>query len=73
LKNWFHLKQFDKTGWWNKKIIHESPLIEDFDSMWNNLSSVCAAELSILAFAEIPNEKDVANTLPFLIKNVEIK
>ena len=73
MKNWFHLIQFNKPGWWNEKRIHESPLIEDFDSMWNKLNSVCATELSLLAFTEIADEKDVANTLPFLIKNVEIK
>jgi predicted nucleotidyltransferase component of viral defense system len=64
-------KQFDEPDGWNKKKIQESPLIKDFDTMWSKLNSVYTSELSTLAFAKIPDEKDVATKFRKLITIVK--
>jgi hypothetical protein len=61
-------QQFDEPVGWNKKTIQDSPLIKDFDSIWEKLKSTYTNELSMLAYSEIPNEKDVAQTFRELIK-----
>ncbi len=53
---------FDEPVGWGQKTISQSPLIMDFESIWNNIKATYKKELSILAFSEIPNEKDVADT-----------
>ncbi len=60
-------KQFDEPLSWNKKKIEDSPLIMDFDSMWEKLKVVYTKELSMLAFAEIPNENTVAQKFKELL------
>ena len=61
-------KQFDKPSGWSEKKINESPLIKDFDSIWEKLKTTYTNELSILAFTEIPNEKKVVEKFKELIK-----
>lgn len=68
-------KQFDEPIGWNEKKINESPLINDFDSMWNLLKTTYAKELSILAFTKIPEEKNVAiqfNELVTILKTLNV-
>ncbi len=64
-------KQFDEPLGWNNKKITESPIIKDFDSMWSKLNTTYTKELSILAFTEIPNEKDIAAKFRELITTVK--
>ncbi|MGQ1786317.1 MULTISPECIES: nucleotidyl transferase AbiEii/AbiGii toxin family protein [unclassified Saccharicrinis] len=61
-------QQFDEPSGWNKKTIQDSPLIKDFDSIWEKLKLTYTNELSMLAYSEIPNEKDVAQRFKELIK-----
>lgn len=65
-------QQFDEPAGWNKKTIQDSPLIKDFDSIWEKLKSTYTNELSMLAYSEIPNEKEVAQEFKQLI-NILIK
>lgn len=53
-------QQFDEPMGWNKRQIHESPLIINFDSIWEKLKTTYTKELSMLAYSEIPNEKEIA-------------
>ena len=60
-------QQFNEPLGWKMKSIQDSPLIEDFDSIWEKLKTTYINELSILAHAEIPNEKNVAQSFKELI------
>jgi len=61
-------QQFDEPTGWNKKRMKDSPLIKDFDSIWEKLKTTYKDELSMLAYSEIPNEKEVAQKFKELIK-----
>jgi predicted nucleotidyltransferase component of viral defense system len=61
---------FDEPMGWGKKSIHESPLFYDFDLIWNNNKATYVRELSSLAFAEIPNEKDVATSFKLILEKL---
>jgi hypothetical protein len=61
---------FDEPVGWEQKTISQSPLIIDFDSIWYNIKATYTKELSILAFSEIPNEKDVADTFKLVINKL---
>lgn len=60
-------KTFDEPKDWNTKRITESPLIKDFDELWNKLKNRYGSELSELSFTEIPKEKSVADKLKNLL------
>jgi len=60
-------KQFDEPQGWNNKSLKDSPLIKDFDSMWLRLKTIYTNELSMLAFKDIPNEKEVAEKFKEMI------
>jgi len=64
-------KAFDEPKGWYKKPLNASPLLKDFDGLWNTLKQVYTKELSMLAFTEIPNEKDIAANFKRLISNLE--
>jgi len=53
---------FDEPPGWGKKSISESPIIKDFDTLWNSIKATYTRELKDLAFSEIPNEKDIATS-----------
>ncbi|MFA6925052.1 MAG: nucleotidyl transferase AbiEii/AbiGii toxin family protein [Bacteroidales bacterium] len=61
-------KTFDIPKDWSNKSINESPLISDFDSVWNKIKDTYSKELSALAFTEIPLENEVADKFKILIK-----
>jgi predicted nucleotidyltransferase component of viral defense system len=61
-------QQFDEPSGWNRKRMKDSPLIKDFDSIWEKLKTTYKNELSMLAYSEIPNEKEVAQKFKELIK-----
>lgn len=65
---WTHDKQqFDEPTSWKEKTIQESPLIKDFDVLWSKLKTTYTNELSMLAYSEIPKEKEVAESFKKLI------
>lgn len=65
-------ENFDIPEGWNKKSINESPLVTDFNSIWNQIKATYNKELSALAFTDIPSEKDVANKFKTLIKAIQV-
>ncbi|MDQ2719392.1 MAG: nucleotidyl transferase AbiEii/AbiGii toxin family protein [Bacteroidota bacterium] len=62
---------FEIPKGWSEKSVKESPLITDFDSIWNQLKSTYNTELSALAYTEIPYEKEVAEVFRKLIKTIK--
>lgn len=65
---------FDTPANWKNKTIEQSPLLNDFPSLWNKLRDTYRNELSQLAFSQIPDEKEVAqafiNTINMLKRNI---
>ncbi|KUK56911.1 MAG: hypothetical protein XD81_1804 [Bacteroidetes bacterium 38_7] len=55
-------KIFDEPKGWGNRSISESPLIVNFNSVWNKLKDQYQSELSALAYRPIPDEKEVAQT-----------
>ncbi len=52
-------QQFDEPDGWNTKRLMDSPLLSEFEKLWEQLKKVYTHELTMLAFAEIPAEKEV--------------
>jgi hypothetical protein len=55
-------QEFDVPTVWQTKTINDSPLLIDFSDIWASLRTIYQNELSNLAFAEIPEEKLVAES-----------
>ena len=64
---------FDTPANWQDKTVELSPLVTDFASLWNKLRETYRNELSLLAYTQIPDEKEVAkvfiNTIITLQRN----
>ncbi|KAA6347362.1 hypothetical protein EZS27_005162 [termite gut metagenome] len=63
--------KFDSPEGWQTKKITESPLITIFPTLWKNLRTVYQNELSTLAFAEIPEEKEVEKSVIQVVKHIK--
>lgn len=63
-------KIFEEPKDWAHKKLTESPLVNDFKSLWKNLSSRYNSELSALAYTEIPDEKEVAKSFQELLNRI---
>jgi predicted nucleotidyltransferase component of viral defense system len=64
-------EMFDDPTGWQTKSISESPLVNDFSSLWKQLKEKYQTELSALAYRPIPDEKDVAKCFEQLIKRIQ--
>jgi len=64
--------QFDDPKGWKEKDYKESPLINDFDTLWNTLKTTYTKELSMLAYSEIPDEKEVKGSFEKVIEILKI-
>jgi predicted nucleotidyltransferase component of viral defense system len=62
---------FEEPLGWQNKSVAESPLITDFNTIWEQLKGKYQTELSALAYRPIPDEKDVAKCFEGLIKRIE--
>ena len=62
---------FEEPSGWQTKTISESPLVNDFTNVWQQLKEKYQTELSALAYRPIPNENDVAKCFEELIKRIE--
>ena len=62
---------FDEPQRWQSKLVAQSPLITDFESIWKQLKDKYQIELAALAYRPIPNEQDVAYCFRQLIKRIE--
>lgn len=62
---------FNEPNGWQNKTIAESPLINNFGTIWSQLKEKYKTELSALAYRPIPDEKIVAERFTQLIKRIE--
>lgn len=63
-------EMFDEPKGWQNKLIAESPLVNDFSTIWKQLKVKYQTELSALAYRTIPNEEYVAKSFRELIIRV---
>lgn len=62
---------FEEPKGWQNKLIAESPLVNDFSTIWKQLKEKYQTELSALAYRTIPDEESVARRFKELIKRIE--
>lgn len=62
---------FAKPDGWQTRKINESPLIEDFDTIWAALSQRYASELPSLAYNAIPAKEEIAESLKYVLGKLE--
>ncbi len=58
---------FDEPSGWSKEPIRESPILQNFDAFWASVKSHYTQELSLLAYSEIPDEKEVSTSFKQVI------
>jgi hypothetical protein len=58
---------FDDPEGWKIKNYQESPILSDFDKLWENLKLVYTSELEKMAFKEIPHENNIKKSFKTLI------
>ena len=63
--------EFDTPQGWADKAINNSPLLENFPILWQELRSTYQTELRPLAFIEIPDEKQIEQTFMKLINRIK--
>jgi predicted nucleotidyltransferase component of viral defense system len=64
-------EMFEEPKGWQNKLIAESPLVNNFSTIWKQLKAKYQTELSALAYRQIPDENDVAKCFEGLIKRIE--
>ena len=62
--------QFDEPADWGRRKLQDSLLINEFDLIWTQLRIVYKKEISVLAFTEIPDEKNVKECFKELISGI---
>ncbi len=62
---------FEEPRGWQRKLIAESPLVNNFEHIWKELKEKYQTELSALAYRPIPDEKDVSEVFIELIKRIQ--
>ena len=62
---------FDEPLGWQTKLVAESPLIVDFETIWKQVKEKYQTELSALAYRPIPDEKNIAKCFKELIKRIQ--
>ncbi len=55
-------EMFEEPKGWQNKLIAESPLVNDFSTIWKQLKMKYQTELSALAYRTIPDEESVAKS-----------
>ena len=63
--------EFNEPKGWIDKTINESPLLDNFPSLWQELRSIYQTELQPLAFIEIPDEKQIEKVFMKLAERIK--
>jgi predicted nucleotidyltransferase component of viral defense system len=63
-------KLFDEPKGWQTKSLADSPLLTNFENMWEQLKNLYKTELSALAYLPIPDEKKIADCFMGLMNNI---
>lgn len=64
-------KLFDEPEGWQSKQLTDSPLINDFPAIWEQLKEIYNIELSALAFSEIPAEDKISDSFKEIMKLIQ--
>lgn len=64
-------EMFEEPKGWQKKLLSESPLVNDFDNIWKQLKDKYQTELSALAYRPIPSEAVIAKHFSELINLIK--
>lgn len=64
-------KIFDEPENWQLKQLTDSPLINNFPNIWQQLKETYNTELSALAFSKIPTEEEVSSSFKELVKLIQ--
>ena len=64
-------EMFEEPKGWQTKTISESPLVNNFSELWNQLKEKYQSELSALAYRPIPSEKEVEKCFANLISRIK--
>lgn len=64
-------EMFEEPNGWQNRLTVESPLINNFSSIWQQIKEKYQNELSALAYRPIPNEKDIAKCFENLITKIK--
>jgi hypothetical protein len=62
---------FDEPEGWKEKDIDNSPLINEFNKIWDNIKSKYTSELTALSYEIIPEEKDVKKSFEKVIEIIK--
>ena len=62
---------FDEPIGWQKRSVANSPLVTNFENIWDQLKNVYQTELSALVYTKIPNERKVAECFSRLISLIK--
>ena len=62
---------FDIPENWKEKEIKQSPLVTDFQALWNFLKDVYLSELPKLSFVTVPDEKEVAFVFTQIVEQLK--
>lgn len=65
-------QEFNEPSDWQTKMLRDSPLLTYFPDIWVSLRTTYQNELSNLAFAEIPDEKEIETTVQQIINIITI-
>jgi hypothetical protein len=62
---------FDDPEEWKTRNYQDSPILKDFDELWESLKIVYTSELEKMAFKEIPHENSIKNSFKTLIDKLK--
>lgn len=62
---------FDEPEGWKERNIDGSPLINEFNKIWDNVKSKYTSELTALSYEIIPDEKEVKKSFEELIEIIK--
>lgn len=63
--------QFDEPKGWQSMKVADSPLIKNFDSVWDQLKTKYTTELSALAFSPIPDGAEIKKSIKTLVDHIK--
>ena len=66
-------EMFERPTGWQTKDITESPLVNDFANVWQQVKEKYQTELAALAYRPIPDEKDVTKCFETLVKIISLE
>ena len=64
-------EMFEEPKGWQKKLLAESALVNDFDNIWKQIKEKYQTELSALAYRPIPSEAVIAKHFSELINRIK--